>query len=102
MTIDFLIKNYRCFPDENPVRLRVGKGFIAFLGQNNSGKTALLRFFYEFRNLFVRLAESGVMVQAVRDQGLQFARVPTHDFESIFSKTNDGPLTIGISLSGST
>jgi ABC-type Na+ transport system ATPase subunit NatA len=101
MEIDLLIKNYRCFPDESPARLRLGNGFIALLGQNNSGKTALLRFFYEFRGLFARLAENGVMLQALRgDIPLQFPRVQTHDMESIFAKANSRPMTIEIDSIG--
>lgn len=94
MEIDLLIKNYRCFPDESPARLRVGNGFIALLGQNNSGKTALLRFFYEFRNLFAQLAQG--IGGALQTQKINFGRVPTHDFESIFARANDRPLTIEI------
>jgi ABC-type Na+ transport system ATPase subunit NatA len=101
MEFEIVIKNYRCFPDENPASLRLGNGFIVLLGQNNSGKTALLRFFYEFRGLFARLAEDGIMLQALRGEGvLQFSRVPTHDMESIFAKTNNRPLTIEINPSG--
>src|SRR5260370_33442215 len=102
MEIDLLIKNYRCFRDENPARLRVANGFTAFLGQNNSGKTALLRFFYEFRDLFARLAEVSGLFQAVRGQVIQFNRVQTHDSESIFARTTGRPLTIEITLDGIT
>jgi ABC-type Na+ transport system ATPase subunit NatA len=102
MEIEILIKNYRCFPDENPARLRLGNGFIALLGQNNSGKTALLRFFYEFRGLFARLAEPGVIVPALRGQNLlQFGRVPTRDMENIFARANGRPMTIEMNLSDS-
>jgi putative AbiEii toxin of type IV toxin-antitoxin system len=102
MGIDLLIKNYRCFPDESPARLRLGNGFIALLGQNNSGKTALLRFFYEFRGLFFRLAEPGLVVAALQGQNvLHFGRVPTHDMESIFARANDRHMSIEINLSDS-
>jgi ABC-type cobalamin/Fe3+-siderophores transport system ATPase subunit len=99
MEIEFLIKNYRCFPDEDPARLRVGNGFIALLGQNNSGKTALLRFFYEFRNLFSQLAQGGMMMAAFLGNVVQFGRVQTHDMESIFTRANDRPLAIEITSS---
>lgn len=46
------IKNYRCIPDSNPLRLDFDLGqTIAFVGPNNSGKSAVLGFFYEFRPL---------------------------------------------------
>jgi ABC-type Na+ transport system ATPase subunit NatA len=99
MEIDLLIKNYRCFTDESTTRIQLGNGFIALLGQNNSGKTALLRFFYEFRGLFARLAEPGVMGPILRGQAaLQFGRVPSHDMESIFARANERPLTIEVTV----
>jgi AAA15 family ATPase/GTPase len=52
---DITIKNYRCFHESDPLRIRIQPGFTALLGANNSGKSALLRFFYEFRNLFESL-----------------------------------------------
>lgn len=55
MELEIEIKNYRCFPDSKPAKLRLGNGFGALLGVNNSGKSSLLRFFYEFRPLFAQL-----------------------------------------------
>jgi len=55
--MEFVIKNYRCFTDKDPARIRIAGGFVSFVGVNNSGKSALLRFFYDFRNLFVRLTD---------------------------------------------
>jgi AAA15 family ATPase/GTPase len=59
--IEFTIKNYSCFSDTKPARFTVKPGFTAFLGINNSGKSSLLRFFYEFRDLFKRLASTGIV-----------------------------------------
>src|SRR6266566_645883 len=55
MQIDVTLKNYRCFSDERPARFAIRKGFTAFVGANNSGKSTLVRFLYEFRNLFTNL-----------------------------------------------
>ncbi len=49
MDIDLTIKNYRCFTDANPARISLRPGFTAFVGPNNTGKSTLLKFFYEFR-----------------------------------------------------
>ncbi|MCZ6494146.1 MAG: hypothetical protein O6941_09875 [Planctomycetota bacterium] len=54
MQIDLTLKNYRCFADTHPVTISLAPGLVSFVGVNNSGKSALLRFFYEFRNLFTR------------------------------------------------
>lgn len=51
-----ILRNYRCFDWENPAILEFGNGFTAFVGPNNSGKSAALRSVYELRNLFGNLA----------------------------------------------
>lgn len=51
----FSLGNYRCFPHDSPANFTIGDGITAFVGSNNSGKTALLRFFYDFREAFERL-----------------------------------------------
>ncbi len=52
MQVDLVIKNYRCFPDYHPARISIRTGYTAFVGVNNSGKSSLLKFLYEFRPLF--------------------------------------------------
>lgn len=46
------LKNYRPFEDTAPVSIDVAPGITAFVGPNNSGKSSLLKFFYEFRDWF--------------------------------------------------
>lgn len=50
------IKNYRCFSDQHPLRFDLTGGTIAFIGPNNSGKSAALKFFYEFRGIWGAIA----------------------------------------------
>jgi len=57
MDAELTIKNYRCFPDSRHARIVVRDVFTAILGVNNSGKSSLLKFFYEFRYLFGRLTD---------------------------------------------
>jgi predicted ATPase len=52
MDVDLTVKNYRCFSEAKPLRLRLKSGYTALVGANNSGKSAILRFFYEFRSIF--------------------------------------------------
>ncbi len=52
MKAEFTIKNYRCFEDRQPLRFTLGDGFTAFVGPNNSGKSSILKYFHEFRNLW--------------------------------------------------
>lgn len=47
-----ILRNYRCFNWDNPAILEFGNGFTAYVGSNNSGKSAALRSIYELRNIF--------------------------------------------------
>jgi hypothetical protein len=67
MEIDLIIKNYRCF--QKPARIVLRKGFSAFVGINNSGKSSLLKFFYEFRWLFNALSEPSELQSAFQGNG---------------------------------
>ncbi|HLP89389.1 MAG TPA: AAA family ATPase [Nostocaceae cyanobacterium] len=51
------IKNYRCFSEEKPAKIKIRKGFTAFIGVNNSGKSTLLKLFYELRYIFSQLSD---------------------------------------------
>jgi len=65
LDVEFRIKNYRCFGDE-PTVFRVRDGFTALVGTNNSGKSSLLRFLYEFRPLLNQLAGASQPGNSVR------------------------------------
>jgi len=56
MKAEIILKNYRCFPVSSPLRFEIKKGFTSFVGTNNSGKSTVLKSFFEFRNLFGELA----------------------------------------------
>jgi ABC-type cobalamin/Fe3+-siderophores transport system ATPase subunit len=92
--IDLEIKNYRCFTDSSPVRLRLQPGLTALLGVNNSGKSSILRFFYEFRQLFRVLAdERGTFLAALQNDG-GFGLVSVLDQNEVFSNQNDRDILI--------
>jgi len=57
------LKNYRCFADTLPATIELGPGFTALLGPNNSGKSAYLKFFYEFQPLWQSLLNLSFLVQ---------------------------------------
>lgn len=74
MHVEITLKNYRCFQDVKPVRFCIRDGFISFVGVNNSGKSTLLKFFYEFRNLFRLLSSpSGNILSALMDKEVSTA-----------------------------
>lgn len=56
MNINITVSNYRCF-SETPVRFSLKKGLQSFVGINNSGKSCLLRLFYELRGIFAVLSD---------------------------------------------
>ena len=77
-------------------------GFCAFIGINNSGKSSVLRFFYEFRNIFERLAEAFTST-AFRDllknaNQKESFNIPTNifDYEEMFCDANTSDIEITI------
>lgn len=94
------IKNYRCFPDRNPCRLELDRGFTSFVGVNNVGKSTLLRFFFELRNLLQRAAPNQELMSAYR-QNTAFSYPGTiTDIEEVFYRGNDRPIEVQIDLPG--
>lgn len=100
MDAEITLKNYRCFPDKDPARFSIRRGFTAFVGVNNSGKSSLLRFFYEFRNLFGMVApNSGNLISALRGQQEAFGLATSVlDRHEVFSDVTKRDLEIDIRL----
>lgn len=93
MHCNLVLKNYRCFDDSNPARIEIRPGFTAFVGPNNSGKSSLLRFFYENRQLFGDL--SGAQNIAGLLRGSRGAGViGVNDPLEIFSRNNERDISI--------
>lgn len=94
MQFKIILKNYRCFPDSNPVEISLKDGLISFVGVNNSGKSSLLRFFYEFRNLFQILHQPRNLIDALTNI-TSFNYAPSIlDMNEVFSNTNNRKLEI--------
>jgi energy-coupling factor transporter ATP-binding protein EcfA2 len=66
LNIGITIKNYRCFPEDTPASIRLEKGFTALVGSNNSGKSSLLKFFWEFRPLLHELSNPNALRPALQ------------------------------------
>jgi predicted ATPase len=95
--VDLTISNYRCFSREEPVRIALRPGFIALVGPNNAGKSAVLRFFWELRDLFRRIQAPSPLALN-RDgtpQSFSFAGV---DIASLFNDAVAGDLVVDIGL----
>lgn len=100
MNIQITVKNYRCFDDENPLRINIDNGFVALVGPNNSGKSSCLKLFYELRNLWGDLS-SGEVVTYVNGGQRGVGYLDVHDPEQIFSDTNNRPLIVEIRIDSS-
>jgi len=99
MEIDLVLKNYRCFPDTHPARLSLRPGFIGLVGPNNSGKSSLLRFLFEFRNLFLFLTTpTGNLYEAIRGNPQGVFNYPgiVQDQTEMFSNQNGRDLVIEV------
>lgn len=96
MQIDITIKNYRCFTDSKPARIILRKGYTSFIGVNNSGKSSMLKFFYEFRHLFSFLTNpTGNLLDALKGlpQGFRLAS-SILDQNEIFCNLNNRNLGV--------
>jgi ABC-type cobalamin/Fe3+-siderophores transport system ATPase subunit len=99
MHIELKIKNYRCFPDSRPLQFEIREGFTAFVGVNNSGKSSILRFVYEFRSLFLLLTTPHHFLELLRGSTNSFALAPSvKDLREIFCDSNDRDMTIEFSF----
>jgi hypothetical protein len=95
MQVELTIKNYRCFPDTKPLHIEIKEGFTAFVGINNSGKSSILRFFYEFRGLFQIMDNSNQFLNLLRGDHVAFPLAPSvKDTRELFSDSNDRDLNV--------
>lgn len=95
--MDITVKNYRSFSDEHPLRINVQDGVIALVGPNNTGKSNVLKFFYELRSLFSELRNVAFYInggrftthfQGVMNQEEPFNKFNDKKIEIIFSFKN--------------
>lgn len=105
MAIEITLKNYRCFPRNYPARITLREGFTSFVGVNNSGKSTVLRFFYEFRDMF-RLFQPlhNEFIHACNPSTPRQFSLPSsvQDASSLHNDLNSGELDIEIRLIDST
>jgi ABC-type cobalamin/Fe3+-siderophores transport system ATPase subunit len=99
MELDVTIKNYRCFPDSRPARFSLRPGFTALVGTNNSGKSSVLKLFYELRELFRGVGNLGELVASLRGQPRAFSW-KVRDPSEFFSNSNDRDLILELRVLG--
>jgi len=95
------VKNYRCFPENKPVHISMINGFTSFVGVNNSGKSSLLKMFYELRNLFSAISgNKNEFMEALRNpDGRPFSpEASIQDINEIFCNENSHDISLEIKL----
>ena len=88
------VKNYRCFSDRNPLELTLTGDNIALVGPNNSGKTTVLKFFYEFRPLFAQLTDQQTPRQLIQNHDIYPINMPAADPGDYHRHKSHDPLSI--------
>lgn len=97
--VEVTIRNYRCFSD-TPVRFPLSNGLQAFVGVNNSGKSCLLRFFYELRTIFASMANPQAIWSAMTGPQPLNLMPQVKDRSEIFCDRNKRDLAITLDLNG--
>ena len=96
MRAELRISNYRCFSEERPAVFQIRDGETALVGANNSGKSTLLKFFYEMQPLFSDLVSSRDFLVQILKGGLPGIRTQayTGDMKNLFYNGNSADITI--------
>jgi ABC-type Mn2+/Zn2+ transport system ATPase subunit len=92
------LRNYRSFDDTAPVTIEVGPGFTALVGPNNAGKSSFLKFFFEARPLFTKIAFVGEgLAQLFGEHGLYHVDFQGVDaYAEVYTNRNSRSLSIEI------
>jgi hypothetical protein len=96
MTVRLTIKNYRCFAAPATIEVKL---FVAFVGPNNAGKSALVRFPLEFRDLFSQLGQGPTLLAAFKGSSQAFGQLRhVLDQDEVFSNLNANGIEIIIEV----
>jgi ABC-type cobalamin/Fe3+-siderophores transport system ATPase subunit len=98
--VNIELKNFRAFDDSRPATWRIGDGFVALVGVNNSGKSSLLRFIYEARPAFSVLEQlnSGNVQAMFREKPHQRGFQSVADVAEVFCNRNSRDMTATFTL----
>jgi ABC-type multidrug transport system ATPase subunit len=92
----FTIRNYRCFSDEHPLEFTLRDGFTAFVGPNNSGKSFILKFFYEFRPVWKIFLGGDLFISPTAPRAVDFLGV--REKTDVFYRFNNRDLKVEIEM----
>jgi energy-coupling factor transporter ATP-binding protein EcfA2 len=95
------VKNYRCFGGQAPSGFVLKRGITGFIGENNSGKSTMLRLFFDLRQLFADLAEKLEGFQPGDDFTFELPQLPEGvDRDRFFHLHNQEPLVVELESGG--
>ena len=94
------VKNYRCF-GYKPQTIELNNGFTAFVGINNSGKSAILKMFYELRPVWGFLSNPGHLsiLGKTSEQHIS-GLLGISDCAEIFNHFTNGSIELEFSIKG--
>ncbi len=94
------VKNYRCF-GHKPQTIELNNGFTAFVGVNNSGKSAVLKMFYELRPVWGYLSNPGhlTLLSKQRTQDIS-GLLGVTDCAEIFNHFTNGHIELEFTIQG--
>ena len=97
MTTYLIIQNYRCFVA--PATIETSRGFTAFVGDNNAGKSAIMRFLLELRPLLQQLADKNALVNSFFALHQAGSLLHVLDPTEVFSNLNSDPIKFSLRFS---
>jgi len=92
------IRNYRGFSDQKPLQIEFKSGFIALVGPNNSGKSSLLRLFYELRGVFTSCIYPVSLPELFSADGRRIEYNGVEDPLELFHEGNERDIRIEMEL----
>jgi predicted ATPase len=90
------LRNYRGFSDQNPLQIDFRPGFTALVGPNNSGKSSLLRFFFEVRGVLVKAVYGDDIRQLLTPRGVPIELGGLEDPSEILTEQNARDISFDI------
>jgi len=99
MQASLTLQNYRCFLQPATVQLR--KGFTAFVGVNNAGKSAFMRFLLELRPLLQQLINTDYTRNSLNYAQSYNGCLHVLDQQEVFSNLNYRPIELTIEITTS-
>ncbi|MEM6821423.1 MAG: AAA family ATPase [Verrucomicrobiota bacterium] len=99
--LEIRVKNYRCFGGHSPSGFKLKRGITGFIGENNSGKSTMLRLFYDLRSLFQEASRRLRTFHPNDDLRFSLPSLPDNiDRDRFFHLHNPDPLVIEITSGG--